>query len=208
MNRLILIYLLLPAVLLSACATPSALAPIPLRDADLYPESQTKAGIAVAVDELTYPERAKQYFGIDLIKEEVLPINIIVSNHGQGRYVIKPSDVLLMHGKEVVDPMPVKSVEAAICNEYGRISHEKARTVDAYFGKVMLQEAVVVPNGNYQGVIFLKAERRKGDGSGTDEQSSNMIQLLREGRLKIRVAVTDLETSERIHFGPFSLTGL
>lgn len=207
MNRLIVILLFFIAVL-TACSKPHLFVPIPMRDADLYPQSQTKGGVAVAVDELTRPQRIKQYFGADLIRAEVLPINIIVSNHGQARFVIKPSDVLLMQGKEVIDPVPVTTVEAAVLDEYGRMSQETAKKVDAYFGKVTLQETVVAPHENYQGIIFLKTERRKEDSGANDAQSFSMEQLFREGKLKVRIAVTDLETSERIHFGPFSLTGL
>ncbi len=207
MNRLIVI-LLFFIVVLTACSKPHLFVPIPMRDADLYPQSQTKEGVAVAVDELTYPQRVKQYFGADLIRAEVLPINIIVSNHGQARFVIKPSDVLLMQGKEVIDPAPVTTVEAAVLDEYGRMSQETAKKVDAYFCKMTLQETVVAPNENYQGIIFLKTERRKEDPVANDAQSFNMEQLFREGKLKVRIAVTDVETRERIHFGPFSLTGL
>ncbi len=205
MGRLIVSILLFSAVL-AACVAPHSFTPIPMRDADMYPDSQTKAGVAVAVDQMTYPQRAKQYFGVDLIKAQVLPINIIVSNHGQGRYVIKPSDVLLMHGKEVIDPVPMKIMAAAVNNVLGRMSQETASKVNAYFGKVMLKETVLAPRDNYQGIVFLKPNRPNADRSVSDEAAFSMPQLVQEGGFKIRIAVTDLETNERLHFGPFSVT--
>ena len=51
------------------------------READLYPLSQTKAGITVAVDEISNTERATQYFGIDMFEHGILPINVVISNH-------------------------------------------------------------------------------------------------------------------------------
>lgn len=161
MSRQILTLLLILAAH-TACTQTPFFSPLPIRDADLYPDSQTKAGIAIAVDQLTYPRRVEQYFGVDLLRSQVLPISIIVSNHGQNRYVIKPSDVLLMHGKDVIDPVPMEAVGETFYDEYGRISKDVARKIESYFGKVMLQETVVGPHDNYQGMIFLKPDRRKG----------------------------------------------
>ena len=201
-----IISILIYCVVLTACVAPHSFTPIPIRDADLYPDSQTKAGVAVAVDQMTYPQRAKQYFGVDLIKAHVLPINIIVSNHGQGRYVIKPCDVLLMQGKEVIDPVPMKIIAAAVNSVLGRMSQETAKKMNAYFGKVMLQESVLAPRDHYQGIIFLKPDRPKGDRSFSDEAAFSLAQQVQDGSFKIRIAVTDLETNERLHFGPFSVT--
>lgn len=203
-RRILALVLLIAA---TACTQIPFFSPLPIRDADLYPDSQTKAGIAVAVDQLTYPRRVERYFGVDLLKSEVLPISIIVSNHGQNRYVIKPSDVLLMHGNDVIDPVPMDAVGETFYDEYGRISKEVARKIESYFGKVMLQETVVGPHDNYQGMIFLKPDRRKGERNDGDT-TLNIAHVLKDAALKVRIAVTDLETHERIHFGPFSLSGL
>jgi hypothetical protein len=174
----------------------------------MYPKSEIKEGIAIAVDEVSYPQRVIQYFGMDLTKAEVLPINIIVSNHGQRYYRIRPSDILLMQGKDVIDPAPVELVQSTYHEEYGRMSGETAKMVNDYFGKVMLREVVVAPQTNYQGILFLKADPQREDRIIAVNQGVGIAQLLQERGLKIRIAVTDVKTSERIHFGPFSLTGL
>lgn len=192
---------------LTACATEYQVVQFPLRDADLYPRSQTKAGITVAIDEITDSERVKTYFGVDLLKAKILPVNIIVSNHGDGRYIIKPSDILLMEGNEVLDPMPVEAVAEAAKEEHALVSDKTARQVDTFFFNLTLQETVLAPRESYQGILFFKT--RKGPEEGEDEERYFIIRkLFREGSLKLYIAVTNLETGERVHFGPVSLSGI
>ena len=76
---------------LTACSTTTMHAPTapPLRDADLYPVNQAVAGLSIAVDEIADPERAKRYFGSDLAKEGILPVNIVISNHGEDRFRVR-----------------------------------------------------------------------------------------------------------------------
>jgi len=206
MRRRIVI-LIFSLLVLTACASEYEVVQFPLRDADLYPLSQTKGGLTIAIDEITDRERVTTYFGVDLIETKILPINIIISNHSDGRYVIKPSDVLLMEGEDVIDPMPVETVVEVAKEVHGGVSDKASQQMNAFFSKLALQETVVPPRESYQGVLFFKS-KKKADHSDDEERYFVIRKLYREGRLKIRIAVTNLETGERIHFGPVSLSSI
>src|SRR3954468_9211233 len=96
---------LLPVFLtfvLAGCAGSYRVVKMPPYEADLYPLTQTRAGITVAIDEIKNVQRAERYFGADLVKEGILPVNVVVSNYGKQRVIVKPSDILLHRGKEIV----------------------------------------------------------------------------------------------------------
>jgi hypothetical protein len=182
---------------LTACASEYWVVQIPLRNADLYPRSIRRGEVTVAVDGITDRERVKTYFGVNLMKKKVLPVNIIVSNHGNGRYVIKPSDLLLMKGNEVLDPMPIEEVLEVVKDEHGWMSEKTFQQVKTYFTNLALQETVLTPQESYQGVLFFKIKE--------DEEDRYFIirKLFREGSMKIYIGVTNLETGERLHFNLF-----
>lgn len=192
---------LLPLFGLAACASYTVVQ-IPQREADLYPWAQTRAGITVAIDEINSATRAKRYFGANLIKVGILPVNVIISNHGEHRFIVKPSDVLLLRGKAVVDPLPIEMVVKIVKRHYRFMRSKTARRIDEFFENMALKEMVLIPNESYQGVLFFEDTRPKKE----RDRFFTIVNLFREGGLKLRVHVTDLETRERIHFGPFSLS--
>jgi hypothetical protein len=196
MRRLIIL-IIFSFLGLTACATEYRVVQIPLRNADLYPRSLRRGEITVAVDGITDRDRVMAYFGVDLIKEQILPINIIVSNHGNGRYIITPSDVLLLKGNEVIDPMPVETVLEVVKELHGRMSDKTTRLVTAYFSYLALQETMLAPRESHQGVLFFKIKK--------DEEDRYFIikKLFRDGSMKISVGVMNLETGERFHFDLF-----
>jgi len=100
------------ALLVSACASSYRVVQVPQYGADLYPQSQTRSGITVAVDEMNNAGRVERLFGADLIKEGILPVSVVVSNFGKQRVLLKPSDILFYQGNEVIDPLPVEMVMA------------------------------------------------------------------------------------------------
>ena len=180
---------------LTACASEYWVVQIPLRNADLYPRSIRRGEVTVAVDGITDRERVKTYFGVNLMKEKVLPVNIIVSNHGNGRYVIKPSDVLLMKGNEVLDPMPIEAVLEVVKEEHGWMSERTTQQVKTYFTNLVLQETVLIPQESYQGVLFFKIKEDE-----EEDHSFVIRRLFREGSMKIYIGVTNAETGERTIF--------
>ena len=185
---------------LTACAGTFKVVQLPIREADLYPLSQTVGGISVAVDEISNPDRAWRYFGADLIGYGVLPINITVSNHSGHRCSIKPSDVLLRSGKEVIDPLPIHVV-TRLAKRASRARAETQEQIDDFFSRLSFTDTVLVPHDSYQGVLFFPVEDRH-----KRDPFFSVVTLFLEGRLKMEVVVTDIETHQRTHFGPFSVS--
>jgi len=191
---------LLAALLVSACASSYRVVQVPQYGADLYPQAQTRSGITVAVDEMKNPDRVERLFGADLIKEGILPVNVVVSNFGKQRLLLKPSDILFYQGKEVIDPLPLEIVMASAKRQkYLRTSTEKQ--LDRYFGDAMLKETAVSPNETYRGIMFfaVPAPKRSVDRFFTS------LSIFRDDGPKMRVGLTNLDTGERVLFAPFSV---
>jgi hypothetical protein len=178
---------LLVAVVLVGCAR-SPVTQLPQYEADVLPVSETKAGITIGIDEIKKPERAQRYFGADLIKDGIVPVSIVVSNHGKSRVAVKPSDVLVHRGKDVIDPLPIELVAATA---------KQQRSIE----RAAFKETVLSPNESYRGVMFFAAPAPK----KTLERFFAALSALGEGEPKIRVGMTNLDTGERLVFGPFSL---
>lgn len=209
MRRSLAVLILLFLLGLTACSSSYRVVQLPLRDADLYPRAQTKGGVTIAVDEITEPQRVKSYFGADLLRADILPVNIIVSNHGDRRYLINPADVLLLKGSSVIDPVPAEIVAATAKAQHGHMTEIAVKQINAFFSDLSLKETVLAPQDRYQGVLFFKTgDRDRRMRYRSDERFFTVLKLFREGSFKAYVAVTDVETGERIHFGPFSLSGM
>lgn len=190
------------AVALLGCAGSYQVVQIPQRDADLYPLSQTKAGVTIAIDEVRSAARAERYFGANLIKGGILPVSVVVSNHSAHRVVVKPSDILLHRNKEVIDPLPLEMVVAMAKSEHGFLGAKTEQPIDRFFADLAFKETILLPNDTYHGVMFFAdptPERRS-------DRFFTILRVFREGGPKIRVAVTNLDSNERVHFGPFSLS--
>jgi hypothetical protein len=196
----------LPAILLAlavtGCASSYRVVQVPQYGADLYPQSQTRAGITVAIDEMKGAERVERLFGADLVAEGILPVNVVVSNFGKQRVLVKPADVLLHRGREVIDPVPVEMVMATAKRQKNFLRASTQEEVDRYFGETAFKETAVYPNETYRGVLFfaVPAQKRVADRFFTS------LSLFREGGPKMRVGVTNVETGERVLFAPFAIT--
>lgn len=189
------------ALLVSACASSYRVVQVPQYGADLYPQSQTRSGITVAIDEMKNTERVERLFGADLIKEGILPVNVVVSNFGKQRLLLKPSDILLYQGKEVIDPIPVEMVMAAAKRQkYLRSTTEKE--VDKYFGNAMLKETALYPNETYRGIMFFAVPASK----QPLDRFFAKLSLYRDDGPKMRIGITNLDSGERVVFAPFSIT--
>ncbi len=189
------------ALVLAGCATPYEVVRLPQREADLYPLSQTEGRVTVAIDAITSPGRAERYFGADLIEAGILPLAVIVSNYGAQRISVKPSDVLVHRGAEVIDPLPVETVVAVAKERRWLLRARTEERIEEYFEDLAFRETVVLPNDSYQGVMFFPVPRRP----ETSDTLFTILNLFHEGRPRVRVGVTELQTRKRLHFGPFSL---
>ena len=187
---------------LAAC-TRYQVVQMPVREADLYPLTHRMAGVTVAVDEMKDKEKVVKYFGVNLLKEEILPINIIFSNHGKRRFTVKPSDVMLLKGKESIDPMPLEYVVQAAKRRSMVLMGGTSRRISQFFFDVALRETVLLPNETLQGVLFFPAPAKK---ESKKDRYFVILRLFGESSFKVNVALTDLGTMKRIHFGPFPLS--
>jgi hypothetical protein len=194
--------ILILSAVLAGCASSYDVVRLPEREADLYPLSQTKAGVTIAIDEIKTVARAERYFGADLIKEGIVPVAVLVSNYGENRVIVKPSDVLLHRGKEVVDPLPVEIVIATAKSQRWFLRSKTEERIDSFFESLVFRETALLPDETYQGVMFFPAPKPR----RTQDTYFTALSLFREGGPKIRVGVTDTETRDRLHFGPFSLS--
>jgi hypothetical protein len=199
---ILLLSAILSALLPAGCASPYRVVRMPQREADLYPLSQTKDGITVAIDQIQGAARAERYFGADLIKAGIVPVAVVVSNYGAHPVSVKPEDVLLHRGKEIIDPLPVEVVLRIAKGQHWFLRAKTEQQIDDYFVSTAFTETTLLPSDSYQGVMFFslpKPERPR-------ETLFMMSSLFREGGPKVRIGVTDLETHDRLHFGPFSLS--
>jgi hypothetical protein len=187
---------------LAGCASSYQVVQFPQREADLYPLSQTRDGISVAIDEVTNPDRADRYFGTDLTRHGILPVAVVISNNGEHRIVLKPSDVLLHQGIQIIDPLPIETVVTLAKNQRWSLRSKTKKEVGAYFKELAFREMVIPPGETYQGVVFFPIKQPE---SNSDKFFS-VLPLFPESRLQMLVGARDLETAKRIHFGPFSLS--
>lgn len=187
---------------LLGCAGSYRVVQLPQREADLYPLSQTRADVTVAIDEIRSPERVERYFGANLLRERILPIAIIVSNNAQHQVSVKPSDILLHRGAEIVDPLPVETVVAMAKDQHWFLRARTEKDVERYFDGLAFKETTLPPGETYQGVMFFSIPQPE----RSEDTFFRILKLFRESGMKIRVGARDLDSRSRIHFGPFSLS--
>jgi hypothetical protein len=194
--------LILSAVVLGGCAGSYHVVSMPQREADLYPLAQTKSGVTIAIDEVKGAARAERYFGADLIRKGILPVVVVVSNYGKQPVVVKPADVMLHRGREIIDPLPLEVVLGAAKSQHWFLRSRTEEQIDSFFRGVAFTETTLSPSDSYQGVMFFTVPRAH----RSRDTSFLISSLFREGGPKVRVGVTNLDTQKRMHFGPFSLS--
>jgi hypothetical protein len=193
--------LLLAPIVVGGCASSYRVVQVPQYGADLYPQAQTRSGITVAVDEMKTTERVERIFGADLIREGILPVNVVVSNFGKQRLLLKPSDILLYQGKEVIDPIPVEMVMASAKRQKAFLRSGTEAEVDKHFADAMLKEIALHPNETYRGVMFFAVPAPK----KVMDRFFTTWSVYRDDAPRMRVGVTNLDSGERVLFAPFPI---
>src|SRR4051812_41279729 len=145
-------FVLVPLV--AGCTSSYRVVHVPQYGADLYPRSNTRAGVTVAIDEIRTPERVERLFGANLIKQGILPVIVVVSNFGKQHLLLKPSDVLLYMGEEVIDPVPVEIAMAFATGQKSFLRASTKEEVDKYFENATFKETALHPGETYRGVMF------------------------------------------------------
>jgi len=187
------------AFALLGCTPSYQVVEVPQYGADLYPTSQTKAGITIAIDEIRRPDRAERYFGSDLIKEGILPINVVVSNYSKQSVTVRPSDILLYRGKEVIDPLPIPMIVAMAKQQHRFLASSTKEEVNKFFENSTFKEAVLLPNESYRGVVFFAPPEPK----RLIDRWFTRYATYSEGGSRIRMGVTHVDSGDRLLFGPF-----
>ena len=149
MNALRIPLLLLVAVALPGCSG-HRLAQVPQYEADVYPLTQTHAGVTVAVDEIRTAQRLERHFGADLARGGILPVNVVVSNHGKQKVLVRPADILLHQAQEVIDPLPLEAVLATVRTDQ---QPQAKRSLEA----AAFRATALSSGETYRGVMFFPA---------------------------------------------------
>ena len=186
----------------AGCATSFEVVQLPERSADLYPQALSDRGMTVAVDEIRDAERAYRYFGVDLLGYDILPVNIVVTNHESRPVLVKPADVMLHRDSEILDPLPVGHV-AALAKRQGRLNRETREQVDGYYRELAFKATTVPPNDTYQGVLFFPIARP----DDPRESLFHRVALWMQGDLQLDVVVETTDRHERLRFGPYRVDG-
>jgi hypothetical protein len=191
------------ALVLAGCTRSYQVVEVPQYGADLYPVSQTRSGVTVAINEIRSPERVQRYFGADLLKERIFPVNVVVSNYSKQRVALKPSDILLYNFKDVMDPVPLEMVVASAKRQHGGVASAAEEPVDKFFHASAFRDTVLSPNESYSGIVYfaLPAPQKR-----SVEDWFRSVSTYGSGLPKIRVGVTGVEGGERMLFGPFGVT--
>jgi hypothetical protein len=170
----------------------------PARAAELYPATQTQADVIFAVDAVTTDERAGRYFGADLLSHQILPVAVLVTNRSRHRVIVRPGDVLMHLGDTVIDPLPPRLVAGLASGEGTEPDSAFAR----YFDGLSFKETMVEPGESYHGVMFFALPESAMGGVG----GYTTIPVFSTGGLQLVAEVRDMETRNRLRFGPFSLS--
>lgn len=190
------------AIVLSACAARSfeVIEP-PLRDATLYPVSDTRDSVTVAVDEILDADRARRYFGADLPGVGIIPVNITVTNRGRERYRLQPSGILLRAGTQVIDPLRVEAVAQTIASHAESLEDDARQQLERYLSDIAFHVTTLEPYSSYQGVLFFPAPE-------TAESGLFSVHTLFDGgRLRLQMLITGRDSRQTLHFGPLPLQG-
>jgi hypothetical protein len=193
-------------LLASLSCTSFDLVELPAREADVYPTAHERGGVVVAVEEVLDARRSERYFGADLPGRGILPLLVIVSNYGEERVRVRPSDLLLLDQDRVVDPLPVERV-VAIPQAKGLVVTDATEArLERLYRELALRERVLAPDESYRGVVFFDVGPPR-DSDPFRTRFFRMTSLFSEPPLRLNVVLTELESGERTRFGPFGVQG-
>ncbi len=193
--------LVLLAALAAGCASYD-LVQLPQRKADLYPLAEENRGVWLAVDAITQPRRSRKFFGANLARHGIYPVEIVVTNRGPVRVSVGPADVFVVRGKDVIDPIPLDSVGRVVKDRLGVVTGGTSKRIDQFLSELSFRETVLAPGQSYHGVMFFDTGEEPSLGFTRFFQ---VAQLYPEPSFYLTAAVTDLGQHQRIGFGPFGV---
>jgi len=160
----------------SGCSHPRLRIPS-LRGADLYPQGQNRNGLFVAADDYFDEDKSRQTFGIDFARENILVVEIIISNRSNETYTVQSNEVLLLKGDRVIYPLLPSEVSLD-------------EQINEYLNMLELRDIVINPGGTSHGFLYFRLPKEPED----EGDSSHWPQ---DG-YRLRVGATQLGDNSRL----------
>ncbi|MEW5804133.1 MAG: hypothetical protein AB1847_18715 [bacterium] len=152
---------------------------LPLREADLYPQEQNKDGLIVAADDYFDVNKSHQAFGVNFAKENILVIEVIVSNRSNDAYAIQSNEVLLLRDDQVIYPLLALEVS----------SDEQ---LTEYLNMVELKNVVVNPGESAHGFLYFRLPKEP------LEDERTRFSSMWPHAYRLRVGATQIEQNSRL----------
>jgi len=153
---------------------------LPLRGADLYPQEQNKNGLIVAADDYFDEDKSRQSFGVNFAKENILVVEVIVSNRSNETYMVQSNEVLLLKGDRIIYPLLALEVS----------SDEQ---INEYLNMVELRDIVINPGETGHGFLYFRLPEEPEE--KRDAYSSSQWP---HDDYRLRVGATQIEGSSRL----------
>jgi hypothetical protein len=116
---------------------------LPLRGADLYPGEQHKNGLIVAADDYFDEDKSNQTFGLNFSKENILVVEVIISNRSNTTYMVQSNEVLLLKGERVMYPLLALEVSSD-------------KQINEYLNMIELRDMVINPGETGHGFLYFR----------------------------------------------------
>lgn len=153
---------------------------LPLRGADLYPQEQNKNGLIVAADEYFDEDKSMQAFGINFAEENVLVVEVIVSNRSNDTYTVQSNEVLLIKGDRIIYPLLASEVS----------SDEQ---INEYLNMVELRDIVINPGETGHGFLYFRLPEEP-----EEDKDAYLSSQWPHDDYRLRVGATQIGSSSRL----------
>ena len=97
---------------------------------------------------------------------------------------------------------PLRNKLASAKRQHGFLSSATEGEVNKFFEGSTFKEAVLAPMESYRGVVFFSQPPQK----GLVDRWFRKMSVYNEGGPKVRLGVTNLDSGDRMLFGPFTVT--
>jgi hypothetical protein len=155
------------------CALP-AVAPPAIREASAYPAKATRAGLTIAADAYADPEKSKAVFGVEMVRKNLLAVNLIFNNTGPKKFFVYTNQISFIDANGESHPrLDATHVAAAVegrgfaeglgtasvgVGMVGLETRSSPSAVQRYLG-VSLAGRVLAPQASAHGFVFFGLDK-------------------------------------------------
>jgi hypothetical protein len=169
LNSAVLMAFVPVAVLFSGC-TSYDVGPVSVRDVNEYTNVAKNAGVTIAADLLSDPEKIKESFDVNLTEKDFYPVQIVIKNDKDGRVLLtkdsielsdaagniyRPINVAVMSDEFEHNKMAYALLGFGIFSYMSADDANKKMAAD-WASKEMASEVIVNPSRRSAGFIYLK----------------------------------------------------